>query len=450
MSKGLAAGVDYLRKEGFGKLIKRIAHWLPEYLTWVRIWLRTWLCNHVGIYNRLYELRTLKKESKVDSIKKFREIEGGLSFCKKTGLPYEILNAGEKIEVVQAAYFEKQEEKTILFDSPSIYLAVFKEADVYGATNLITVGNKALSDMAYMDREKNRYDISAGCIIGAHRKGRWLQVAYRATDVVIDEAISCIGWACTNYYHFMFEILSRLMYVDGREEYRDFPILVDAGALAIPQMREMLDRVNIYRHPIISIGGYKRVHVRNLVYVSRNVWMPPGMRRGVEEGAQDYLLSRSVADHIRDRVLDKPLQEKKASADRKIFLSRRDCTVQRLENMEEIERIFVENGYRIAFPGEMSFAEEVALFNNADIIAGVTGAAFTNIVFCHEGAQVGMILAESQPAYDFANIANMVKVKFLALGAELVKKGEQISLDTFRLNPEKCRRFIKMIEENAI
>lgn len=448
MSNGLAAGISYLRKEGFGKFIKRIVRWLPEYLTWARIWTRTWLCGHVDIYNRLYALHKLKKESKVDSCVKFREIEGGLAFCQKTGQPYEILNDGEKIEVVQTAYFEKRGEKKILFDSPPIYLTVFQEVDVYGATNLLTIGNTALSDMAYIDRGKNRYEIEAGCIIGMQKGGRWLQAAYHATDTVIDRAIHCIGWACTNYYHFMFEILSRLAYVDGRDEYRDFPILMDAGALAIPQMKDMFDRVNVYRHPVISVSEYERVHVRQLVYVSRNVWIPPGMRRGIAAGAEDYRLSRSVADHIRDRVLDQSLQAKRTLAGRKIFLSRRDCKVQRLENMEEIEQIFVESGYQTVFPGEMSFEEQVAVFHNADVVVGVTGAAFTNIVFCHEGAQVGMIFSDNDPAYDFANIANMVKVKFIALGADLVKKGEQISLETFSLNPEKCRRFIRTIEEN--
>lgn len=449
MSKGLAAGVSYLRKEGLGKFIKRIIHWFPEYLTWARIWARTWLCSHVTLYNRLYALHTLKKESKVDSCVKFRAIEGGFAFCKKTGQPYEILNVGEKIEVAQAARFEQQKAEKKLFDSPPVYETVFKEADVYGATNLITIGDTALSDMADRDRGKNRYDIAAGCIIGVHKNGGWIQVAYRATDIVIDEAINCMGWACTNYYHFTFEILSRLMYVDGRDEYRNYPILVDAGALAIPQMKDMFDRVNRYRHPVITIGEYERVHVKNLVYVSRNFWMAPGMRKGIQEGAQDYLMSRSVADHIRSRILKESMQGQRDSDGRKIFLSRKNCNVQRLVNTDEIEQIFVDSGYRMVFPEELSFEEEVVLFNSADIIVGVTGAAFTNIVFCHKGARIGMIQSDSQPAYYYANIANMVKAEFISLGAELVQKGEQISLDTFRLNPEKCRRFIKTIEENA-
>lgn len=450
MGNGLASGVSYLRKEGFGKFIKRIARWFPEYLTWAKLWTRTWLCSHVGIYNRLYALHRLKKESKVDSCMKFKKIDGGLAFCKRIGQPYEILNANEKIEVVRAACFEKRAAEKVLFDSPPIYLTVFQEADVYGATNLITVGDTALSDMAYIDRGKNRYEIEAGGIIGAHKGEKWLQVAYWATNTVIDKAINCLGWACTNYYHFTFEILSRLMYADGRSEYKDFPILVDAGALAIPQMKDMLDRINVYRHPIIPVHEYQRIHVRNLVYVSRNLWIAPGMRRGIAADAQDNLMSRSVADHIRNRILDKSLQGKRASSGKKVFLSRRNCKVQRLVNTDEVEQIFTDSGYQIVFTEEMTFDEQIALFNNADVIVGATGAAFTNIVYCHEGAQIGIIISDNQPAYFYSNIANMIKVRFTVLGADIVQRGEQISLDTFRLNTEKCRRFIKMVEENAI
>ncbi len=448
MGNAFAAGIDYLRKEGFGKFIARSVRWPLEYLKWKSIWLRSWLCCHSSIFQKYYTLYNLKKRSKVDSFTKFKRVEGGLEFCRKTGQPYEILNDAEKIEVVQAAWFEKCKTKKIFFDSPPIYLTTFKEADIYGATNLITVGSTALSDMAYINRTKNRYQIEAGCIIGAHKEGKWLQAAYKATNTVIDKAISCMGWACTNYYHFTFEILSRLMYVDGRSEYRDFPILVDAGVLAIPQMKDMLDRVNVYHHPIIPVGEYERVRVRNLVYVSRNLWIAPGMRKGIEEDAQDYLMSRSIADHIRNRILEESLQGKRASTGRKIFLSRRNCKVQRLVNTDEIEQIFSDSGYQMVFTEKLTFDEEAALFNNADVIVGVTGAAFTNIVFCHEGAQIGMILADSHPPYDFCNIANMVRAEFTALGAELVHSGEQISLDTFRLDPAKCRRFIRMIEEN--
>ena len=448
MGNVFAAGIRYLREEGFRKFIKRIVCWPLEYLKWKRIWLRAWLCSHVSICQRYFTLYTLKKKSKVNACVKFRKIDGGLSFCKKTGQPYEILNDKEKIEVVRAACFEKREAQKVLFDSPPIYLTVFREADVYGATNLVTVGDTALSDMASIDKGKNRYEIEAGCIIGMHKGGRWLQAAYRATDTVIDKAINCMGWACTNYYHFTFEILSRLMYVDGRSEYRDFPILVDAGALAIPQLKDMFDMVNVYHHPIIPIHEYERVHVKNLVYVSRNLWMAPGMRRGITADAQDNLMSSSMADNIRNRILGESRQERRESSGKKIFLSRRNCKVQRLVNADEVEKIFAESGYQIVFTEKMTFDEQTELFNNADAIVGVTGAAFTNIVYCHEGTQVGIIISDDQPAYFYSNIANMIKVEFTVLGADVVHSGEQISLDTFRLDPAKCRRFIRMIEEN--
>lgn len=450
MGNVLTAGIAYLKKEGVGGVIARGMRWIPEYLTWKRAWTQAWLRSRSSTYRRCSALHILKRKSKIDSCVKFKRVEGGIEYCKRMGQPYEVMNSGEKIESVRASCFEGQKAEKFRFDSPLIYLTVFPEADVYGTTNLITVDNTALSDMAYMDRGKNRYDVAGGCIIGAHKKNRWLQVAYRATNMVIDEAISCLGWACTNYYHFTFEILSRLAYADGRDEYRDFPILVDAGALAVPQMKEMFDRVNIHQHSIILVGEYERVHVKKLVYVSRNLWMPPGIKRGIATDAGDYLIARSAVDHIRNRILDERMKGQRTSSGRKIYLSRKKCKVRRLINADEIEQIFADSGYQIVFPEEMTLDEQVALFNNTDVIVGVTGAAFTNIVFCREGTRIGIIIAGDNPSYFYSNIANMIKAEFTVLGADVVQSGEQASSDTFKLDTEKCRRFIRMIGENAV
>lgn len=68
------------------------------------------------------------------------------------------------------------------------------------------------------------------------------------------------------------------------------------------------------------------------------------------------------------------------------------------------------------------------------------------MAFCHEGAKVGIIIPSANDSYFFSNIANMVNVEFIILGADIVKKEKFYSLDTFVLNPDKCRRFIQYIE----
>lgn len=441
------AGVEYYKQNGIGKFFLRVVKWIPECLVWEKAVIRGWSFEHIDWYRGYIRFKCLKESNSLYQHVKIRKIKGGIEFCRSNRQAYEVLNNGEKIEVVAPKCFEERDEVRYVFDSPPIYLTTFTDVEIYGGTNLISQDKIALSDMYARDKGKRRYEIEGGSIISCSKKGKWIYVAYMDKGESVEEAINCVGWACNNYFHFTFEILSRLVFIDDTyKEYRSLPILVDQIALNIPQMRDLLERVNIYHHPVISVERDHRVHVKKLVYVSRNLWMPPNFRPGIITTADDYMYSRSVADNIRKRVLCEGV-EVGQSKYKKIFLSRRQCKVQRLTNSIEIEQIFADNGYRIVFPEEMSFDEEVAIFNRADVIVGATGAAFTNIVFCHEGAKVAVITPSSNDAYFFSNIANMVKAEFVVLGAEIVKKRKYTSQDTFSLNADKCRRFIESIEK---
>lgn len=449
MRNAFHAGVEFYKREGIGKFIIRIVKWVPEYIMWRRYWLRSYLFDHVAGYRGRIKLGRLQKESNVDVYTEFRTIMGGLEYCKANNQSYCILKDGEKIECALAKSFEERNNvQRMIFDSPPIYLTVFTDIDVYGDSNLLSKDRVALSDMYYRDKGIDRYDVEGGCIVSCHKKGKWLRVAYKRTDVVVEEAINCVGWACKNYYHFTFEILSRLPFVDEYEEYRSMPVLVDAGALRIPQMKDLFDRVNIYKHPVILIEQNSRIHVKRLVYISRNLWMPPNFKLGTITTAGDYLFSRSVVDNIRNRILTEHRHHQSSSYN-KIYLSRRKCGNQRLMNASEIEKIFAEHGFQIVFPEDWSFEEEVVAFHGADVIVGATGAAFTNMVFCHEGAKVGIIMPNGNDSYVFSNIANMVNIEFIILGADIVKKERYSSLDAFVLDSDKCRRFIQYIEERV-
>lgn len=440
------ASIEYYKQNGVGKFILRVIKWIPEYLLWKKAMIHGYLFDHVEWYRKHIRIKNVKKNASEDQyVRRFREIKSGMEYCELSGQAYDILNYGDKVEVVAPKCFEEKDEIRQTFDSPPIYFTIFTDVEIYGGTNVISEGDLALSDMYARDRGKNRYDIEGGGLISCSKKGKWICLTYIDKDEVVEEAINCVGWACNNYFHFTFEILSRLVFLDDMyEEYRSLPILVDQAALNIPQMRDLLDRVNIYQHPIIPVEGYHRVHVKKLYYVSRNLWMPPNFKPRTVTMAEDYMFSRSVADNIRKRVMNEGGKVGQSEY-KKIFISRRHCKVQRLTNSVEIEQIFADSGYQVVFPEELSFDEEVAVFNGADVIVGATGAAFTNIVFCHEGAKIGIITPSTNDAYFFSNIANMVNVEFTVLGADIVKKELYTSLDTFSLNVDKCRRFIKSI-----
>ena len=111
-----------------------------------------------------------------------------------------------------------------------------------------------------------------------------------------------------------------------------------------------------------------------------------------------------------------------------------------------MERCFKENGFGIVYPEELSFEEEVRVFQRAEVIVGPTGAALTNVVYCKEGTLIAVIAPLSHKSYFFSNIAYMVGAKFMLLGADMVLKGMAESMDTFCLDMDKCRRFLNRLK----
>lgn len=83
-----------------------------------------------------------------------------------------------------------------------------------------------------------------------------------------------------------------------------------------------------------------------------------------------------------------------APARRKIFLSRKDITMKSggryraLLNEEALIEALAQRGFQIVEPETLSFADQVRLFWEAELVVGLGGAALFNVVFCKPGTRV--------------------------------------------------------------
>lgn len=212
----------------------------------------------------------------------------------------------------------------------------------------------------------------------------------------------------------------------------------------MPQLRELLRCANRFNHPVIEVRLGQKIKVKHLLYVSLDMWMVHNYLPYVKSEPEDFLFSPYVTSNLRECVFEKyPLTSN--SKHLKIFLSRNSCLNQRLRNSDEIEALFRNSGFIIVYPEKLSFEEQVRMFQNADLIVGPTGAAFTNVVYCRENTCVGIIVSEIiDTMYCFSNIAYLVNVNLQILGADIVEKGIAESQDQFMLDLDKCRRFISL------
>jgi hypothetical protein len=91
--------------------------------------------------------------------------------------------------------------------------------------------------------------------------------------------------------------------------------------------------------------------------------------------------AKAIIREVYDRVV--PIRSRHADGSR-VFLSRRPA-LARLANAPEVEEVFSELGFRVIYPEDLSFRDQMRIFSSASVISGFAGSAMHNCVFCAPG-----------------------------------------------------------------
>ncbi|OXS30244.1 MAG: hypothetical protein BCS36_05535 [Desulfovibrio sp. MES5] len=89
----------------------------------------------------------------------------------------------------------------------------------------------------------------------------------------------------------------------------------------------------------------------------------------------------------------------------KIYLSRRHIKARRLENEQEIERFFEQQGFTVIESQNLSLANQICLFAHAARIAGPVGSAVHNVVFSQNPQQLKTLFLGPEDYTSFSAIA---------------------------------------------
>jgi len=360
-------------------------------------------------------------------------------FCSKKNLQYLVVEKEQAREICIPSYYGYREGESIKTAiSPEIYIAELTDAEIIGANSFIIVDDYCLYDMATMDDEK-RYDLRCESLKTINKNNIALVMSFNSNQT-FEEAIFLIGFASGNYFHLTIEILSRLKYIDLFEEYRQIPLMIDKIVFKIPQFRELLQTMNKYNHPVVPIEREYRYKVKRLIFPSYNTWLPFNLKDDECLIYKDFMVANSGIEYVRNTILNKLNLE----GNRKIFVSRKNYS-QRLANEKVVVELFSQYGFEIIYPEELSFHKQVELFSHAKYVAGVTGAAFTNITYCPNNATVICIMPREYDACLYSTIGNIIKIKSIFLDARVVKKGSKISVDQYELDVNYCTEFLKTL-----
>lgn len=367
-----------------------------------------------------------------------RKVINMQTYVKKANAAYQLFENEQERPIYLAPCFEKKTEEVKFVKTPEIYIAYVKKVNIIGCCGAIYTKKNCILDALANDTE-NRVDYVTPPICFFEKKK--LYVKYKKRQP-IEKGIMLCGVAPFNYYHFMIELMSRLETVERFVEDKTIPILVDAAAYQYPQLAELVDILNKFHRPVIKVENDIFYSVQELIYPSLQVWFPVNIQIGLKNRYQDFGMSMNALTNLRTEIL----KETPKVTGKRLYLARKEKQFSRLANEDEIEKLFEVYGFQAIYTQDYSFSEQVKMFSEAEAVAGVSGAAFANIVFCAPGTEIICIIPQEYQFYLYSTMAYLLKEQFTFLDAEVVKRGENPALSQFYLNLEYCRRFLKKFE----
>lgn len=326
--------------------------------------------------------------------------------------------------------------KEVECDPLETYIARLKNISLTGAATYMLNGRYCIyDDMAY--DFQNRLEINFPNVLSINKEKALIQTDKQVQKIA--KGIDLIGFASYNYYHFLFEIVSRLRFIDEFSEYDDYPVIVDDVIDCTSQLKEIINAFNIKKREIITVKKYQTVHVDDLIYPSYNTRMPLNVRSIFDVVTGDFALVPGTVGFLRKRVENLAEQRDKK---KKIFLSRKNSSNSRLKNETEISELFVKCGFEVIHTDQMTFEEQVKTFCNASVVVGASGAALANIAFCEPGTKFVCIIPEKYHFYMYSTIAHQAGLECIFLSPDVIEKSHYSAADLWRLDPAVCERFI--------
>jgi hypothetical protein len=241
----------------------------------------------------------------------------------------------------------------------------------------------------------------------------------------IHRAILLSGRADSNWFHWLFEYLPRLLQLEDTIP-QNVPVLISEETVAAG--KEALSIIS--GREILTTKRDDVVFVRDLFVPGPSLYHPDSTFVPWEKGTS---LDFQAIDKIREQIHSHFGTSEPPT--RKIYW-RRDSTHRNIENQDDIIRTLVKEGFEVIQPEGLSLSEQFEVFNSAKIVISAMGAMTPNFLFMQEQARVISLTSDASRDYVLPGIiASRYISKYISVVGKQISSGnEQRKLDFFHNN----------------
>lgn len=272
------------------------------------------------------------------------------------------------------AYMTETYASGMTIDPP--YVCELRDVELFGPH---AVPGKN-SGFVYENSLESWQRLASSCLVSVGH-GELPRSNRRRVEDHIESAISLVGPWNGNYTHWFQDYLGRLEGLEHLTAELDREPRILIPRTASPWMRDSLRAMGYPPDRWMEWNG-GRLHVDRFVVSS--------VRREARERARGrrLLYSPTEFEWLRSRIVENIEPERTIPHSSRIFISRANATVRRITNEAETMELLGQWGFERYLPEELSFAEQVTLFSDAEAIVSSHGSGLMNQIFADDATVI--------------------------------------------------------------
>jgi tetratricopeptide (TPR) repeat protein len=233
----------------------------------------------------------------------------------------------------------------------------------------------------------------------------------------------------SNYYHLLCEVMPALSF------YQDLglncPIVFSSKSK--PVIQRILQALDI--SPDLVMWGQD---TEGIVFSLGIVCTPLSL------SSKTVIFYRKIVPNILEK------ENIKVKKSERIYISRRHSSKRILRNEDKIEEILLKLGFDIYYMENYSFAEQIAIMEQAAIVVSPHGAGLTNILFCPVGTTVVELRIDKYPVECFEKLALICGHKYYPVLGVLEDQVSPEQSDNFywQIDRDKVEKVVIKLIEN--
>ncbi len=231
-----------------------------------------------------------------------------------------------------------------------------------------------------------------------------------------------------NWFHFLIEVCGRLAGPDAVPE--GTRLLVNNTVLQGSYGEALAILAGEAAARAIPTGHWGRIGCRRLIQ-PKGCWTPGHYH---DDPARQSANDPVMHDPAAAQAFFARARPDRAAEGLRVVLRRAPGGRARCVNEDAMIEAFEARGFVTARPETLGFREQAALFYDADVVAGVSGAAFANIAFCRPGTRVVCARSAESGSLTYAALGQGFDLDVRLHDAAVVRAGAVRDYATFAVD----------------